>query len=112
MNVGPQFSFGSIRKADLTFLALRLHPPIHMNMKHCARDTVLPKGGGCDGNSPIFAKKGILIVNSPHVMHRRKDLGGRTLTSFDQRDGIALDTLGSSFPSTAGHGYAPGSNTP
>ena len=51
-------------------------------MKHCARDTVLPNGGGRDGNRPIFVKKDTLIVYSPHVMHQRKDLWGADAHEF------------------------------
>jgi cytochrome P450 len=55
---------------------LRLYPPIPINMRQALRDTVLPTGGGPDGNQPIAIAKGTGVTFSVYVMHRRKDLWG------------------------------------
>ena len=39
-------------------------------------DTYLPRGGGPDGQSPLFVKKGTPVLYSVFAMHRRKDLYG------------------------------------
>ncbi|KAF2724194.1 cytochrome P450 [Polychaeton citri CBS 116435] len=40
------------------------------------RDTTLPAGGGPDGTTPIYIRKGTSIYVDIHVMHRRKDIWG------------------------------------
>lgn len=37
---------------------LRLYPVVPMNARTATKDTVLPTGGGPDGQSPVFVKKG------------------------------------------------------
>ena len=39
------------------FEALRLHPPVPLNARNAAVDTVLPRGGGFDGTAPVFIPK-------------------------------------------------------
>lgn len=43
-------------------LALRLYPQVPTNARFALRDTVLPRGGGEDGQSPIFVAKGVSLV--------------------------------------------------
>ncbi|KAL6877358.1 cytochrome P450 [Trichoderma longibrachiatum] len=50
--------------------SLRLHPVIPTNAREASRDTVLPYGGGEDGNSPLFIKKGNLVMYNIYAMHR------------------------------------------
>lgn len=40
------------------------------------RDTVLPRGGGKDGLSPVLVPKGTLVAYNVYVMHRRTDFFG------------------------------------
>nr|QCY50167.1 putative THF-degrading cytochrome P450 monooxygenase [Scedosporium sp.] len=61
---------------------LRLFPLISYNSRMALTDTTLPRGGGPDGNSPIFVKKGQQIVYHPHAMHRRKDIWGQDADEF------------------------------
>jgi cytochrome P450 len=46
------------------------------------RDTVLPLGGGEDGQHPLFIPKGTNVGYSPYVMHRRKDIYGPDANEF------------------------------
>lgn len=62
--------------------SLRLYPVVPFNRRQAARDTTLPRGGGPDGESPVYLKKGNAVVYSVHVMHRRKDLWGEDAEEF------------------------------
>lgn len=62
--------------------ALRLYPVVPFNRRQATRDTTLPRGGGPDGESPVYIKKGTAVVYSVHVMHRRKDLWGDDVEEF------------------------------
>lgn len=44
--------------------------------------TTLPVGGGPDGRSPVFVKKGTAVGYSVYVMHRRKDIYGEDADEF------------------------------
>ena len=46
------------------------------------RDTTLPVGGGPDGKSPVFVKKGQNINYTVYAMHRRKDIYGEDAEEF------------------------------
>lgn len=61
---------------------LRLYPVVPFNRRSAIGDTSLPRGGGRDGLSPIFIRKGQHIMYSTHVMHRRKDLWGPDADEF------------------------------
>ncbi|KAL4918697.1 cytochrome P450 [Aspergillus aurantiobrunneus] len=61
---------------------LRLLPPVPLNFRVAVKDTTLPVGGGPNGKSPIFVKKGQPILYSVYAMHRRKDLYGPDADSF------------------------------
>ena len=56
--------------------SLRLYPVVPENDREAEADTVLPVGGGEDGKSPVFVKKGQLVHWSLYTMHRRKELFG------------------------------------
>lgn len=62
--------------------SLRLYPVVPFNRRHATRDTTLPRGGGPDGQSPVYIKKGTAVAYSVHVMHRRKDLWGEDADEF------------------------------
>ncbi|KAI1750385.1 cytochrome P450 52E2 [Xylaria castorea] len=62
--------------------ALRLNPPVATNTREAVRDTVLPRGGGPDGKSPVFVKKGTSVRYVPWVMHRRTDIFGKDADEF------------------------------
>ena len=45
-------------------------------------DVVLPKGGGNDGKSPIFVRKGTSVHLHFNGLHKRKDLWGPDVDEF------------------------------
>lgn len=63
--------------------ALRLLPPVPINSRMSFRDTSLPLGGGPDGKSRVFVKKGTVIPFSLYTMHRRKDIWGADAEEFN-----------------------------
>ena len=62
--------------------SLRLYPVVPENDRQAEVDTVLPVGGGDDGKSPVFVKKGEIVHWSLYTMHRRKDLYGEDAEKF------------------------------
>jgi cytochrome P450 len=61
---------------------LRLYPSVPINMRWAIRDTVLPRGGGPDGKSPVFVPKGTELSYCVSTMHRREDLWGQDAEDF------------------------------
>ncbi|TGO42060.1 hypothetical protein BHYA_0013g00640 [Botrytis hyacinthi] len=52
---------------------LRLHPVANIASRKAYKDGVLPRGGGPDGKSPIFVRKGTVIVTPLYSLHRLAD---------------------------------------
>ncbi|KAL6361501.1 hypothetical protein LRP88_04970 [Fusarium phalaenopsidis] len=61
---------------------LRLWAPVSTNSREAVKDTVLPKGGGPDGQSPLFVPKGTACRWSSYSLHRRKDIYGDDAEEF------------------------------
>ncbi|RDA85536.1 hypothetical protein CP532_3299 [Ophiocordyceps camponoti-leonardi (nom. inval.)] len=61
---------------------LRLYPAVSLNIRTCMVDTTLPTGGGPDGRSPIYVRKGEDISYSVHAMHRLEHLWGPDASVF------------------------------
>lgn len=68
--------------ANIELIALRLYPVIPRNVRTAVRDTCLPLGGGPDGKSPVFVKKGQNITFDVYSMHRRPDIYGPDVDEF------------------------------
>ena len=62
--------------------SLRLFPPVPLNNRTATKTTILPKGGGPDGNAPILVRRGELVVFSQYVNARRKNIYGPEADSF------------------------------
>ncbi|KAH7378645.1 putative cytochrome P450 alkane hydroxylase [Cadophora sp. MPI-SDFR-AT-0126] len=62
--------------------ALRMYPPVPLNVRTALKDTTLPVGGGANGLSPIFITKGTSVIYSVWAMHRRPDLWGQDAAKF------------------------------
>ncbi|RHZ72402.1 hypothetical protein CDV55_108621 [Aspergillus turcosus] len=62
--------------------SLRTHPVVPGNARFAQTDTVLPVGGGPDGQSPVFVPKGAIVTYSVWSMHRREDLYGPDANEF------------------------------
>lgn len=50
--------------------ALRMYPSVPFNSRGATKDTTLPVGGGPDEKSPIFVKKGQIVLYFPYAMQR------------------------------------------
>ncbi|TQV92605.1 hypothetical protein V2A60_009078 [Cordyceps javanica] len=61
---------------------LRLHPSVPTNFRRALRDTTLPRGGGPDGQSPVYVRAGSEVAYSTNVMHRRPDIWGADADEF------------------------------
>ncbi|PIG86239.1 hypothetical protein AARAC_004696 [Aspergillus arachidicola] len=61
---------------------LRLHPVVPENSRRAVRNTTLPRGGGRDGQSPLYIRAGEEVLYNTHVMHHRKDLWGEDAEEF------------------------------
>lgn len=62
--------------------SLRLHAPIPRNSRTAVRDTMLPRGGGKDGKSPIFVPVGTQVGYAVYAMHRLESVYGEDAAKF------------------------------
>lgn len=62
--------------------SLRLMPIVPVNARVAVRDSVLPVGGGPNGDAPSLVTKGSLVVYYPWTFHRRRDLFGEDADEF------------------------------
>lgn len=60
----------------------RLWTLVPRNTRTTAKATTLPRGGGPDGQSPVFLPSETLVEYATHVMQRRKDLWGEDAAEF------------------------------
>jgi len=67
-----------------------MYPVVPGNTREAACDTILPVGGGEDGRSPIFVKKGTPIFYNVFAMHRREDIFGADANEYrpERWDGL------------------------
>ncbi|KAI0156471.1 cytochrome P450 [Xylariaceae sp. FL1272] len=77
--------FGDISREEiqkLPFLrcclseTLRLYPTLPMNIRFANKVTVLPRGGGADGASPVMLPAGTGIAYSVYHLHRKESIYG------------------------------------
>lgn len=70
-----------------------------MNVRFAAKMTLLPKGGGPDGESPIVLPKGMGVGLSVYHMHRRKELYGDDAEDFRPERWLTgeLDNIGAGY---------------
>ena len=61
---------------------LRLGCPVPMAVRKAVRDTTLPRGGGVDGEAPIFIAKGTKVISNFFLSNRRKDIWGSDAEEF------------------------------
>jgi len=59
---------------NVIFETLRLQGPSGRSQTAAKRDTVLPRGGGADGQSPILVKRGTHLSSNVWAMHHDPDL--------------------------------------
>ncbi|KAK4936535.1 hypothetical protein LTR10_022584 [Elasticomyces elasticus] len=61
---------------------LRLNATVPLNSRRAVKDTTIPRGGGPDGNAPLYVKKGQEVNYTVHVMHNREDIWGPDVAKF------------------------------
>lgn len=62
--------------------ALRLYPQIPVNIRYASRTTCLPRGGGENGDEPLFIPRGTGVGCAVYHMHRRESLYGPDAEEF------------------------------
>jgi cytochrome P450 len=72
------------------------------------QDTILPRGGGPTGSSPVFIPKGSEILLSFHALHRRKDIWGNNADDFIPERWSTIYPAWSFLPFSAGPRVCPG----
>ncbi|KAG8525827.1 uncharacterized protein KY384_000587 [Bacidia gigantensis] len=85
---------------------LRLYPPIPINVRFARRATILPCGGGPDGQSPFLVRRGQGVGIPSYYLHRRKDLYGEDAEQFrpERWEGTELADIGYGYlPFHGGH---------
>ena len=80
--------------------SLRLDPPLPYNARVALKDTVLPRGGGTDGQSPVLVVAGTTVLIDMSALHRDEDLWGKDAGGFrperwreDKRSWVRLRLL-------------------
>ena len=71
--------------------SLRLYPIIPGNSREAAIDTVLPVGGGPDGQSPVFVAQGDSCSYYTSATQKRKDLYGDDAEEFRPERWLDMD---------------------
>lgn len=79
-------SFESLKKCEylrqVLNEGLRLYPVVPVNLRVAVRDTTLPRGGGPNGDKPIFVAKGQKINYTIFWTHRDKEYWGADAEEF------------------------------
>ncbi|KAL8942139.1 MAG: hypothetical protein Q9216_001824 [Gyalolechia sp. 2 TL-2023] len=78
---------------------LRLYPQLPINVRFARKTTLLPVGGGPDGESPVLIRRGAGVGYSVYHMHRRKSLYGEDADEFrpERWEGSELEHIGWGF---------------
>jgi cytochrome P450 len=85
-NEPRDFSFTSLKACQYLQWVLmevtRLYPAVPVNSRRATRDTSIPRGGGPDGKSPVYIRRGQEVNYYVYAMHRRPDLWGPDAEKF------------------------------
>ncbi|KAI9760533.1 MAG: hypothetical protein M4579_001618 [Chaenotheca gracillima] len=76
--------------------AMRVVPPVPINARTANKRTVLPVGGGQDGESPVFVNKGDRVIFSSYGSHRHFGSFGDDAHDFrpERWEALKAETLG------------------
>ncbi|KAL4883336.1 cytochrome P450 [Aspergillus karnatakaensis] len=81
-----EISFYSLRSCTYLQHTLsetaRLYPLVPATKRQASVNTTLPRGGGPDGRSPIYLRKGQDVVYDTHTLHRSKRIWGDNAEEF------------------------------
>ncbi|CAI5760761.1 unnamed protein product [Candida verbasci] len=61
---------------------LRLYPSVPINFRTSTKNTTLPRGGGKDGNKPIYVPKGSTVAYTVYKTHRLEEYYGKDSYDF------------------------------
>ncbi|MCJ1354116.1 MAG: hypothetical protein MMC33_004103 [Icmadophila ericetorum] len=87
---------------------LRMYTVVQTNIRPANKDTILPSGGGLDGQSPIYVRKGQMVVYQSYLMHRRRDLWDPGANEFKPERWYEARPVFEYLPFNAGHRICPG----
>lgn len=73
---------------------LRLYPSVPQNFRVATKNTTLPRGGGADGQSPMYIPKGSTIAYSVYFTHRNPEIYGKDAEEFRPERWATLKNLG------------------
>ena len=84
INESPYFLSNSTGEKNYLHFstALRVYPLVPTNQRMALRDTILPRGGGVDGRSPVLVKKGSFFFTSSYALHHDKGIWGEDADEF------------------------------
>ena len=88
----------------------RMYPIVPTNARQALKDTILPRGGGPDGGSPLLVPEGAYVAYHSWSMHRRPDIYGEDAHVFEPARW--LDEGHPASPLRPGWGYIPFSGGP
>ena len=66
---------------------MRVYPPVPFNARVANKDTILPHGGGADGESNVLVQKGQIVFSQHGPPIGAPDRLVMTRTSFARKDG-------------------------
>jgi cytochrome P450 len=78
---------------------------VPLNNRTATKTTILPTGGGPDGNSPILVRRGEVVIFSQYVNSRKKNIYGADADDFrpERWETGELDNIGwAYFPFNGG----------
>lgn len=61
----------------------RFEPVVPENARRCVKNTTLPRGGGPNGDAPMYVRAGEEVMYNIRIMHRRQDLWGEDANEFN-----------------------------
>lgn len=81
-----KMTFESLKKLEylkwVLHETLRLYPSVPINSRLATKDTTLPRGGGPNGQDPVFVPKGEVVAYSVFVTHRNPAIYGKDANTF------------------------------
>ncbi|KAI9888868.1 MAG: hypothetical protein M1814_006218 [Vezdaea aestivalis] len=79
--------------------SLRLYPPVPLNNRTATKTTILPVGGGPNGDCPILVRRGELVVFSQYVNSRTRNIWGQDARDFrpERWEAQEMKTIGWGF---------------
>ena len=82
-NLKPDLSLSKMVSADgLAPAVMRLFPAVVLNARVANKDSIMPSGGGMDGQTPVLVGTGDIVVFSTWARHRLGDDFGENPQAF------------------------------